>query len=225
MKGDIKAFLKTGKGKLILAVCAMLLSWIFLLFHFAPDLSGWIPDPQREENLKKEIRKLEEEQKALQKKLDALASLRRKYRAMTAACWMPERDGDPEILLRQNVETAAKAAEISLNNLGAVRTSRINDELYFAEIDIMVNAAFENVMRFLGKIQESKPKPAWRRIVINQMFRPPMAQNTRVVSNTANAAASAQTNLMLNGTLRVMVYEGKTPSEGGKVRSKRENGK
>ena len=54
----------------------------------------------------------------------------------------------------------------------------------------------------------------WRRITANLMLRPPAQQNTKVVTNTA-AATAAQTNLMFNGTVRVIAFDGELPPAGG----------
>ena len=214
MKAKLKEFLKTGKGKLLVACGALLISWIFLLTQLSGSFSSWFPDEGRKEGLRREIKKFEAEQLVQQKKLKEMEELRRKYRAMIENSWQFKRDGDPELLLRQKVETAAKESELSLNNLGSVRTSRINDDLYFAELDVSTSAPFENLMLFIAKLQESRPRMAWRRITANLMFRPPAQQNTKVVTNTA-AATAAQTNLMFNGTVRVIAFDGELPPAGG----------
>ncbi len=213
MNAKFKEFLKTGKGKLTVACCALLISWIFLLTQLSGSFSSWFPDEGRKEGLRREIKKFESEQLVQQKKLKEMEDLRRKYRAMIENSWQFERDGDPELLLRQKVETAAKESELSLNNLGSVRTSRINDDLYFAELDISTSAPFENLMLFIAKIQEIKPRLAWRRITANLMFRPPQ-QNTKVVTNTA-VDTSVQTNLTFNGTIRVIAFDGELPPKTG----------
>ena len=214
MNAKLKEFLKTGKGKLLVACGALLISWIFLLTQLSGSFSSWFPDEGRKEGLRREIKKFEAEQLVQQKKLKEMEELRRKYRAMIENSWQFKRDGDPELLLRQKVETAAKESELSLNNLGSVRTSRINDDLYFAELDVSTSAPFENLMLFIAKLQESRPRMAWRRITANLMFRPPAQQNTKVVTNTA-AATAAQTNLMFNGTVRVIAFGGVLPPAGG----------
>ena len=213
MNDKIREFLKTGKGKLTVACGALLLSWIFLLTQLGGSFSSWFPNEARKEALRKEIKKLEAEQAEQQKKLREMDEVQRKYRGMIENSWQYERDGDPELLLRRAVEVTAKETEISLNNLGSVRTSRINDDFYFAELDVSFSAPFENLMRFIAKLQENKPALPWRRITANLSMRPPHQQNTRVVSNTATTAAT-QTTLMFNGTIRVIAFDGELPPEG-----------
>ena len=210
-----KEFLTNGKGKLTVACGALLISWIFLLTQLGGSFSAWFPNEAAKEALRKEIKKLEAEQTEQQKKLHEMDEIQKKYSAMIENSWQFERDGDPELLLRQAVESTAKETDISLNNLGSVRTSRINDDFYFAELDVSFSAPFENLMHFIAKLQAHKPALPWRRITANLSMRPPHQQNTRVVSNTATTAAT-QTTLMFNGTIRVIAFDGELPP-GGKT--------
>ena len=215
MNEKLKEFLKTGKGKLTVACGALLISWIFLLTQLGGSFSAWFPNEAAKEARRKEIKELEGERTEQQKKLHEMDEIQKKYSAMIENSWQFERDGDPELLLRQAVESTAKETDISLNNLGSVRTSRINDDFYFAELDVSFSAPFENLMHFIAKLQAHKPALPWRRITANLSMRPPHQQNTRVVSNTATTAAT-QTTLMFNGTIRVIAFDGELPP-GGKT--------
>ena len=53
-----KEFIKTPKGKLVLALCAMLLSWIFLFLNFAGSSAVILPSEARKAEIKQQIRKL-----------------------------------------------------------------------------------------------------------------------------------------------------------------------
>ena len=63
-----KEFFKTPKGKLVLALCAMLLSWIFLFLNFAGSSSIALPSEARKAELKQQIRKLRTELQGLKEK-------------------------------------------------------------------------------------------------------------------------------------------------------------
>ena len=45
----------------------------------------------------------------------------------------------------------------------------------------LTTECIENLMLFIAKLQESRPRMAWRRITANLMLRPPAQQNTKVV--------------------------------------------
>ena len=144
MKQDFKAFLKTTKGKLIVSCSALLLSWIFLILQFSGDLSAWLPNEARKTAMNRDIRKYKTEQQGQQAKLREIEALRKRYQDNIAESWQVRRDGDPAVILRQKIESAAKEVELSLENIGSVRTSNINNDLYFAEMDISyIGEAYE----------------------------------------------------------------------------------
>lgn len=210
MKQDFKAFLKTTKGKLIVSCSALLLSWIFLILQFSGDLSAWLPNEARKTAMNRDIRKYKTEQQGQQTKIREIEALRKRYQDNIAESWQVRRDGDPAVILRQKIESAAKEVELSLENIGSVRTSNINNDLYFAEMDISTSAPFENIVRFLGKIRELKPAVSWRRITMNvafRRFRPNTSTTVRTTNLASSSSTAADTRLMLNGTLRVIVYD------------------
>lgn len=219
-----REFLKTPKGKLVLVCCILMpVSWIFLLLQFSGDLSTLFPDDNRKAELEKEIKKLKSEHQAQQKRLNDYETLKKQYRDKIRNAWQFDKDGDPELVLRQKIEAVAKESELLLSNLGSVRVSRVNNELAWAELDISTSGEFEIIVKFLEKVRALKPEVSWRRLTINQMFRRGNQQaNTRTVSsgtnsssrvisntNTANVNTTA-TNVFLNGTVRVIFYGGGT---------------
>ncbi len=219
-----REFLKTPKGKLVLVCCILMpVSWIFLLLQFSGDLSTLFPDDSRKAELEKEIKKLKSEHQAQQKRLNDYETLKKQYRDKIRNAWQFDKDGDPELVLRQKIEAVAKESELLLSNLGSVRVSRVNNELAWAELDISTSGEFEIIVKFLEKVRALKPEVSWRRLTINQMFRRGNQQaNTRTVSsgtnsssrvisntNTANVNTTA-TNVFLNGTVRVIFYGGGT---------------
>lgn len=210
MKNEFKDFLKTTKGKLIVSCGALVFSWIFLLIQFSGNLSAWLPNEAGKAAMNKDIRKYRAEQQIQQAKLKEIDTLKKRYKENLAGYWQVQRDGDPNVLLRQKIETAAKETELTLENIGSVRTSNINNDLYFAEMDISTSAPFENVIRFLGKIRGLKPAVSWRRITLNlafQRFRPAAATTVRTTNMASPSSTSTETRLMLNGTLRVIVAD------------------
>lgn len=216
-----REFFKTPKGKLILLCCILMpVSWIFLLLQFSGDLSTLFPDGSRKAELEKEIKKLKGEYQTQQKRLNEYETLKKQYRDKVRNAWQFDKDGDPELILRQKIESTAKESELLLSNLGSVRVSRASSELAWAELDISTSGEFETVIRFLDRVRSLKPEISWRRLTINQMFRRSTQQNattvrnaanssSRVVSNTNTAKANTTvTSVFLNGTVRVLFYDG-----------------
>lgn len=208
MNTKFKDFIKTPKGKLTVALAAMLLSWVFLLFNFSDSLGLTLPGEQKKTKLKQDIRKKKAELQTLEEKIAKIQLTRKRWQEMKKSAWNPVNDGDPELLLRQKIENAAKKHEIKLNNIGTVRINKINQEFSFAEMDISVNLPLDTLIKFISEIQQLKPAIAWRRLSITQPFRRPMPNNRRrtVFSNTDNA-------LTVSANLRVLVFQPENGTE------------
>ncbi|MBO4633369.1 MAG: hypothetical protein J5858_15740 [Lentisphaeria bacterium] len=196
-----REFIKTPKGKLTLALGAMFLSWIFLLLNFSGSLMVSLPGKARKAEIKKEIRKLRTELQDLNGKKTLAEKQKKHWQELAEKSWQPSRDGDPELLLRQMIENAARKSELKLNNLGTVRITRINQDFAFAELDVSSNTTIGPMTAFLLAVQQMKPGISWRRLTIFSMMRRPRNNNSRTVSST-----STEDSLMLNGSLRTMVY-------------------
>ena len=103
--------------------------------------------------------------------------------------------------LRNRIQQAARDVELKLNSLGSVRTSRINNELYYAEIDLSpVGTAF------LAKLREKSPLVSWRRFDLRP--EPVRGQN-------ASSAGTVVQNLNFNGAIRVIGFDGDAAENGG----------
>lgn len=213
MSNRFKEFAKTPKGKLFISLIAMVLSWIFLLWNFSGALSLSLPSEKRKNTVKQEIRRLRTELQAQESKFKDADKVKKRHRELIETSWQPGRDGDPEVVMRQKIEAAAKDCELKLNSIGTVRTTRITQDFYFAELDISANASFDTIIKFIAKIQEIKPVISWRRLSANLMFqRPRSATQSQTVSNSSMGNIP-ETNLMFSGNLRVVVYENSSSAQ------------
>ena len=203
-----KEFIKTPKGKLVLALGAMLLSWIFLLLNFSGSLLVSLPSDSRKAAIKQEIRKLKTELNSLNEKKVQAEKLKKKWQELAERSWQPERDGDPELVLRQKVEAAAKKSEIKLNNLGTVRLTRVNQDFSFAELDVSATTRLSQLAAFIYEIQKEKPVISWKRLSVFSMMRRRNNNNNRTVTGDTN-----EDNLIFNASLRVLVYYQETAPE------------
>lgn len=202
-----KVWAKTPKGKLVLALGAMLLSWVFLLWNFSGSLQIALPGAERRKTVQQEIRKLRAELRTQQEKMRQAENLKKNWKELADTSWQPARDGDPELILRQKTEAAARKSELTLNNLGTVRLTRINADFSYAELDVSANAPLLAIMQFIQLIQEEKPAVAWKRLSIFSMMRRPQGNNSsRTVTGTA------EDSLVFSGSLRTLVYNPETAS-------------
>ena len=208
-KMEIKEFLRTPKGKLCAALFCMVLSWIFLLLNFSSSLDLALPDAKKKNSLRQEIRKLKAELRTQEESLRKNKLLKEQFKEMIRNCWIPSRDGDPELVLRQTIENAAKKNELKLNTLGTVRTSRINADFAYAELDISTHAPLEAFVKFISSIRESKPVISWKRLTVYSIIRRrrPGSNQSRTVtgSNSENA-------LIFSASFRVIVYDKELPA-------------
>lgn len=194
---NLKAFLKTPKGKLAAALLLLACSWIFLFFHFMGPVGSLIPTAEEINEKSNELKRLKKENASLKLREKEQKDLEKRYEKLLSECWQPK-DGLIEMDLRSRVQTAAQQAQFNLNSLGSVKMVKINNDLSFAEIDLQGVASIEIIANFLTTIQKIRPALSWKRfdLRMNMRFRRPNEQQTNTVQE-----------LNLNGTLRV-IYAG-----------------
>ena len=205
-----KEFVKTPKGKLVLALGAMLLSWVFLLLNFSSSLMIALPSQAKKAALQQEIRKIRSELTELNEKKVHAERLKAKWNDLAKRSWQPARDGDPELLLRQKIEAAAKKSELKLNNLGTVRLTRINQDFGFAELDISATTRLTQLAPFILEIQQQKPAISWKRLSVFSMMR---RRNNNTNNNRTVSSNTTEDNLIFNASLRVLVFYQVPPEE------------
>ena len=211
MSLDVKKLLSTPKGQLIAALCALGCVWFVLILYFGGEFIGDLPSADSLEDSKRELKKQKILlQKALAEEKEYL-QLREKYNEKIRSAWRESKHGTVETQLRRIVSDTATRLELKPNSLGTVRTNRINEDFYFAEIDITMNGTYEEVVKFIAAVAECQPKLSWRRLDLRPDFRRRFMQN----SNTNLAAARAQAvqdqnsvSVMFNGVIRVIGYDG-----------------
>lgn len=101
--------------------------------------------------------------------------------------WLPERDGNSQQELRRIIETTAKTAELKLKTLGTIQEMKIVDGLHAYQVNIMADAAYENILRFMDGLQKRSPKLFWKNLTITP------------------DNAKAPNFLILNGTIQIVV--------------------
>ena len=168
MKQTPKQFFATPAGKLSLAITAMVLCWTVLIVYLSKTSAGgtWFPSEADIEGVRTDIKKDTNALHAAEAELDAFEDLQASYEDSLAGYWNADRDGQPEIELRNLVSTAAQNAEANIQTLGSVRTSNINNELSYADLDFTVVDEYSKVIRFFAEIEKCTPRLAWRRVEI-----------------------------------------------------------
>lgn len=221
MSAKNKQFFRTPYGKLTLALGFMVLSWLYLLLHFSSDMGTLFPSEESVKKLRSEVAKEKKEFDNLDAKKRSADALRKQYRTKLEDCWQEDLDGDVQMGLRQLIENAAKNKDLKLDSLGSTRTSKINNELCFAELDISMTGDLKQITTLLTAVKECKPAVFWKRADIRPGIMRRRQQNQPQQTNNHAAQAARRTNapevqvdnasaLRLWGTVRVICVLKKT---------------
>lgn len=217
---QIKAFIATPKGKLI-AVCSLLaLSWVFLLFYFFGDTIAAIGDPQSLDSARRELKRVRAQCAETTEKFEEWEGQKKRYRAIVSGAWRESRDGQVETALRQKVTDAVSAMNFKLSSLGSVSTGRINNDLYYADIDISAEGALDEIVKLISALESIEPAPRWKRLNLRPDNRPrPRSANSGVLNLAQQDAAVVYTRIAMNATLRVICAdEPAAPAKEGSIR-------
>ena len=228
MKQTPKQFFSTPAGKLTLAVIAMVLCWTILIVYISSNTAGGTLFPTETDmaRVRQEIKNDTSKLEAARKNKQELDALEAKYEASLATFWNADRDGEPETELRNLINDAAQAAQANLQTLGSVRTSNINNELSYADLDFTIVDEYNKVIRFFAEVEKSTPRLSWRRVEIRVEPTRARAVTGPGAANRQNAAAAAATTstaqmFRTTGQVRVIKYSpagngsGKTATAAG----------
>ena len=207
-----KQFFSTQAGKLTLAIIAMVLCWTVLLVYLSNTSTGgtWFPTEVHMNRVRQDIKKLTTTLAQEQAKKAEYDDLEDRYEDSLATYWNADRDGEPETELRNLVNDAAQRAEANLQQLGSVRTSSINAELSYADLDFTLVDEYMKVVRFIAEIEKCTPRLSWRRAEIRveptraRAVTAPGAANNR--AGTATTTSTAAQMFRVTGQVRVIKY-------------------
>ena len=228
MKRRIAEFLKTPQGKLGAAVGALVLVWLIILLAHLDNFDTLFPDESRIADAKRElIRAKKTYDKAISDR-NAAEKLLKDYNQVIEGAWKEEKHGMVDTEFRRLISQAARSVELTLDSLGAVKTSRINADFYYVELDVSVRTGYEELIKFIQAVDKVRPRVSWRRFDIRPDRRPPHlggANNqgsitARVLSE--DNASKITTRVSFNGTLRMIGFDGKVavrnPKTGGSAK-------
>lgn len=214
MSGNFKDFIKTPKGKLICALCVLGVTWSVLLFNFLGGAKDLVPSADKVKNAERELKRKKAAYEEAKKEKAAADAVQSEYNSIVRSAWKENKNGMVESTLRQMVSDTAKAQMLKLASLGSVKTNRINNDFYFAEIDITFQAVYPEVLRFLAAIQKIEPQLSWKRFDLRPDFRSLRQMNANASSIAGMVAKNSGENIEstitvnFSGTLRVIGFDG-----------------
>ena len=212
MKQTPKQFFATPAGKLTLAVIAMVLCWTILIVYLSKTSAGgtWFPSEADMNRVRQEIKNDTNKLNTINADLDSFEALQDKYEDSLATYWNADRDGEPETQLRNLINDAAQNAKANLQTLGSVRTSTINTELSYADLDFTVVDEYSKVIRFFAEVEKCTPRLSWRRVELR--LEPTRARAVTApgrpgaAATTATATTTPAQMFRATGQVRVIKY-------------------
>ncbi len=204
---NLRDALKTRKGQLV-AMCILLVaSQVFLFASLGKSFFKSIPNQQKIKKIQNDVTRQKQEYAKYAVEKRSIDDTRKRYRALAASAWLQSHDGVVETTLRRRIGDTAGKLQFRLNNIGAVRTGRVNHEFFYAEIDINGSGDIGDVMKLMAEIRKIQPVLSWRRLDLRPDFR--FRRNTGAGSaNLASRLEIPPTRLNFNGALRVLCYDG-----------------
>lgn len=192
MSDASRQFFQTPKGRLVLALAAMLLVWTVILLNFLPETETLLPGAGDLEDLRAELKKEKAEFETQDQKRRAADRLKQEYEARLKEYWQEDTDGDVELGLRELIEQTARNRGVKLASLGSVRTAKINNELCFAELDISLTDTIAGIAGLLDEIRRIKPSISWKRADFRPDMRPAAARQQQDMTRNGGTTAPAR---------------------------------
>ncbi len=216
-KEQIRAFVATPKGKLVVACAVLVLCWVVLLVYFFGDAITAFGDPRSLEKAKRELARQKSEYEKIRVRYDELQEQKKRYRAITGSAWEESREDQVKTKLHNNVTAAASKLEFKLSRIGSVNIGRLNNELYYADIDLAADGNLDEIINLIAAMEDIRPAPSWKQLVLRPDNRPRPRANSGIDSlNLAMQNLTIErTRVMMSGTLRVICTDapGRTGSE------------
>ena len=211
MKQTPKQFFSTPAGKLTLAIVAMVLCWTVLIVYLSNTSAGgtWFPTEADMNRVRQEIKKDTNTLNTETANLNAFEDLQDSYEDSLMTYWNADRDGQPEIELRNLINDAATNAQANIQTLGSVRTSNINNELSYADLDFTIVDEYSKIIKFFAEVEKCTPRLAWRRVEIRvepNRARAVTAPGARPGTTTAATTTTPAQMFRTTGQVRVIKY-------------------
>ena len=211
MKQTPKQFFASPAGKLTLAIVAMVLCWTVLIVYLSNTSAGgtWFPSEVDMNRVRQEIKKETNTLNTETANLNAFEDLQDSYEDSLTTYWNADRDGQPETELRNLINDAATNAQANIQTLGSVRTSTINNELSYADLDFTIVDEYSKIIKFFAEVEKCTPRLAWRRVEIRvepTRARAVTAPGARPGTTTTAATTTPTQMFRTTGQVRVIKY-------------------
>ena len=201
-----RAFIATPRGKLAIAGAGLVLCWVFLLLYFFGDDIAAIGDPGSLEKARRDLARQKTEYDKVRVDYDALEAQKKRYREITGSAWKESREEQVKTKLHNSITQAAAKLEFKLSRIGAVNIGRLNNEVYYADVDIAADGKLDEIVNLIAALEDIRPAPVWKQLVIRPDNRPRLQASSGIDSlNLANQIMTVErTRVTMSGPLRVI---------------------
>lgn len=214
MNAKFKDFIRTPKGKLICALGVLGITWSVLILNFAGGFKDLVPSADKIRNAERDLKRKKLAYEAALAEKKSADGVKEVFYSIVRNSWQESKHGMVESTLRQMVSDVAKNQNLKLASLGSVKTSRINNDFYFAEIDVTFQAPYPDTLKYIAGIQQLSPKLYWKRFDIRPDFRSLRQMSANASSIAGMVAKNSGENIVstitvnFSGTLRVIGFDG-----------------
>ena len=210
---QIRAFIATPKGKLAAAGTLLAVCWLFLLAYFFGDAITAFGNPQSLRNARRELIRQQTEFEKVRVRYDETQAQKKRYREILDSACRESGEDRVKTQLHNSITAAASKLEFKLSRIGSVNISRLNGELYCADVDIAADGKLDEIITLISALEGITPKPVWKQLVMRPDNRPrPQASSGIDSLNLANQMLNVErTRVTLSGTLRVICVDESAP--------------
>ena len=211
---QIRAYVATPKGKLVVACSCLGLCWLFLLLYFFGDAIAAFGDPKSLEKAKRELAAQKAAYGKIRGGYDELQAQKKRYRALLDAACRESGEDRVKTQLHNSITAAASKLEFKLSRISSISIGRLNGELYYADVDIAADGKLDEIIALISALEEITPKPIWKQLVLRPDNRPrPQASSGIDSLNLANQMMNIErTRVTMSGTLRVICVDESAPT-------------
>ncbi|MCP3965538.1 MAG: hypothetical protein GY750_12650 [Lentisphaerae bacterium] len=178
------------KKMLLIAGGAGLLVLISLLVNFSGTGDLW-PNDSDISKQHNQVKDLREKLKQLTAAKVSIDSLINSVKAEKNTIWLFTKQSNPDLEIRNKIESAAKRTGLKVRYLGPPQKSQATEGVFTYDVSISSNGKLESVVNFLISLKNMRPAIGWKNVSL---------MPERVMQPE---------NLELSGTLRVISVKSK----------------
>ncbi len=185
-----RKYLQTTRSKILFCVGGLIFSGFWIMMNLDISFASLVPSERTLDTLRRQQKEERNKWNTMQQKLAELDRVEASYRELLENAWLEIRDGSADIEIPRRIREAAQLREVVLQNVNAVKRTRINNDLFVLEVDLRAIGTLPTLTAFWNDLAACKPAMNWRKIDLR-----------------ADMSQQGGGTIYLNGTLRLIGRE------------------